>query len=113
MILSSIAMCVASLLLGAFVAYLIMAAENRSDRNDHREAYADAKIRQENAESVAKKCSQLKQEQHRLFMKHGSVNCARCGKFSRYADSYIDRGSDSFLCKSCAAKSLDKGVQRV
>ena len=111
--LSSIAIAVGSLLIGAFITYLIMSAENRSDRNDHREAYADAKVRQSNAEGVANKCSQLKQEQQRLFRKHGSVNCARCGKFSRYADSYIDRGSDSFLCAKCAAKSLDKKVQHV
>lgn len=114
MILSSIAMCVASLLLGAFITYLIMAAENRSDRNDHREAYADVKVRQSNAEDVANKCSQMKQEQHRLFMKHGSVNCSRCGKFSRYKDAYIDREADAFLCAKCAAKSLSrKDVQHV
>lgn len=113
MMLSSIAIAVGSLLLGAFITYLIMSAEIRSDRNDHRAAYADVKVRWQNAESVANKCSQMKQEQHRLFMKHGSVNCSRCGKFSRYADSYIDRGSDSFLCAKCAIKSLDKGVQHV
>ncbi len=114
MILSSIAMCVASLLLGAFVAYLIMAAENSADRTEHREAYADAKVRQSNAEDVANKCSQMKQEQHQLFMKHGSVNCARCGKFSRYKDAYIDHEADAFMCKSCAAKSLSKmDVQHV
>ena len=108
MMLSSIAIAVGSLLLGAFIAYLIMSAENRSDRNDHREASADAKVHQSNAEDVANKCSQMKQEQHRLFMKHGSVNCARCGKFSRYAVAYIDHEADAFLCKGCAAKSLSR-----
>jgi len=114
MMLSSIAIIVGSLLLGAFITYLIMAAENRSDRNDHRAAYADAKVRWQNAESVANKCSQMKQEQHQLFMKHGSVNCSRCGKFSRYKDAYIDREADAFICPQCAAKSLSrKDVQHV
>lgn len=113
MILSSIALVIGSLLLGALIVFIVMRTENAADRQEHREAYADAKARQKNAESVANKCSQLKQEQHNLFMKHGSVHCNRCGKYTRYAESYIDHDGECFLCKVCAAKSLDMGVQRV
>lgn len=102
------------LLLGAFITYRIMRAQNASDRNEHREMYADAKVRQENAESIANKCAQMNQEQHRLFMKHGSVNCSRCGKFTKYTDAYVDYDADAFLCAKCAAKSLSrKDVQHV
>jgi formylmethanofuran dehydrogenase subunit E len=113
MLISSIALVIGSLLLGALIVFIVMRTENAADRTEHREAYADAKARQKNAESVANKCSQLKQEQHNLFMKHGSVHCNRCGKYTRYAESYIDHDGGCFLCKICAAKSLDKKVQHV
>lgn len=113
MLISSIALVIGSLLLGAFIVYLVMKHQNAADRQEHREAYADAVTRQKNAESVANKCSQLKQEQHNLFMKHGSVHCNRCGKYTRYAQAYVDHNGECFLCKVCAQKSLDKKVQHV
>lgn len=113
MILSSIALVIGSLLLGAFIVFLVMRGENAADRQEHREMYADAKARQKNAESVANKYAQMQQEQQRLFRRHGSVHCNRCGKYTRYTESYIDHDGGCFLCKVCAAKSLDKKVQHV
>ena len=114
MILSLIAISIACFVLGALLEYCLMERVLRTDRDDHREMYADAVVRRKNAESVANKYAAMNNEQRSLFMKHGSVHCSRCGKFSKYADSYLDANADAFLCKSCANKSLGKkDVQHV
>jgi formylmethanofuran dehydrogenase subunit E len=113
MILSTIAIAISCLLLGALIVYIVMQNVLRNEYRDYLEAHADAVIRQKNAESVATKYAQMQQEQQRLFRRHGSVHCNRCGKYTRYAESYIDHDGGCFLCKVCAQKSLDKKVQHV
>lgn len=111
MILSSIAMCVASLLLGAFVAYLIMKAENRSDRNEHREAYAEAKIREHNAEAVAQTYVNIKNSLHDALTKYGNVQCCKCGRFVKYIKAFHTHNDNTFVCRKCLPKSEEWRIQ--
>lgn len=78
------------------------------DKKTHQNEISDAAVRIKNANSVANKLSGINQSWHQMMMRNGNVRCNRCGKFVRYADAYIDTGSDCCLCQSCADKSLSK-----
>ena len=102
---------IASFITGAFVAYLIMKAENRSDRNDHREAYAEAKIREHNAEAVAQKYVEMKDQLHDALVKHGSVQCCKCGRFVKYVKAFHTHNDNAFICRKCLPKSEGWRIQ--
>lgn len=114
MILPTIVIAISCLLLGALIVYIVMQNVLRNEYRDYLEAHADAVSRWKNAESVAKKNIAMRQELQCMFFKYGTVHCSRCGKFVKYAESYVDHEANCFLCAPCISKSLsEKDVQHV
>jgi len=101
-----IALAIITLVLGIVI--VILVCMDRKDCKSHTAEITDMYVRMHNANAVANKLSSINQSWHQMMMRNGNVRCNRCGKFVRYADAYIDTGSDCCLCQACAAKSLSK-----
>ena len=100
------ALAIITIVLSAIICVLCII--KRRDRKSYESKLSDAAVRIKNANSVANKLSIINQSWHQMMMRNGNVRCNRCGKFVRYADAYIDTGSDCCLCQSCADKSMSK-----
>ena len=96
------------------ILHLLQYHAAQSEAGKLRSEFRDAEMRQKNAESVAMKCAQIKQEQHEMMLKHGMVRCHNCGRFTKYSKAYHNYQVKGFNCHNCitATKEQINGTLR-
>ena len=90
------------------ILHLLQYRAAQSKAGKLRSEFRDAEMRQKNAESVAMKCAQIKQEQHEMMLKHGLVRCHKCGRFTPYSKAYTNYQVKGFNCYNCITATKEQ-----